>query len=273
MRSKYRILRGPICAEAPSTDFRTSNSPAVGSRGCPAACSSSPPRSATSRTSRRAPRGRSPRPTSSPARTPATPASCSPTSASARRSSRSTSTTSARGCRARSPRSRDGATVAAGLRRRHAAALRSRLPAGPRRDRGRAPRRADPRPRRRSSPRSSPRGCRPPVHLRRLPAAEVGQAAHVLPRASRARPHAGRLRVAAPPASRASRTPSPSSATAPPRSARELTKLHEEMLYGRLSGIGAELGRRPSLLGEFVLVVGGPDADPEPADARASASA
>lgn len=54
---------------------------------------------------------------------------------------------------------------------------------------------------------------------------------------------------------------------------RELTKLHEEMLYGRLSEIGAELGRRPSLPGEFVLVVGAPDGDPEPADARASASA
>lgn len=38
---------------------------------------------------------------------------------------------------------------------------------------------------------------------------------------------------------------------------RELTKLHEEMLYGRLSEIAAELARRPSLPGEFVLVVGG----------------
>ena len=54
---------------------------------------------------------------------------------------------------------------------------------------------------------------------------------------------------------------------------RELTKLHEEMLYGRLSELAAELARRPSLLGEFVLVVGGPDGEAEPADARASDSA
>lgn len=40
---------------------------------------------------------------------------------------------------------------------------------------------------------------------------------------------------------------------------RELTKLHEEMLYGRLSEIATELARRPSLPGEFVLVVGGVD--------------
>lgn len=52
---------------------------------------------------------------------------------------------------------------------------------------------------------------------------------------------------------------------------RELTKLHEEMLYGRLSELAAELARRPSLLGEFVLVVGG-GADEESA-ARAADSA
>ena len=52
---------------------------------------------------------------------------------------------------------------------------------------------------------------------------------------------------------------------------RELTKLHEEMLYGRLSELAAELARRPSLLGEFVLVVGG-GADGESA-ARAADSA
>lgn len=40
---------------------------------------------------------------------------------------------------------------------------------------------------------------------------------------------------------------------------RELTKLHEEMLYGRLSEIATELARRPSLPGEFVLVVAGGD--------------
>jgi 16S rRNA (cytidine1402-2'-O)-methyltransferase len=53
---------------------------------------------------------------------------------------------------------------------------------------------------------------------------------------------------------------------------RELTKLHEEMLYGRLSELEAELGRRPSLLGEFVLVVAGGEADDGSA-ARAAASA
>jgi 16S rRNA (cytidine1402-2'-O)-methyltransferase len=39
--------------------------------------------------------------------------------------------------------------------------------------------------------------------------------------------------------------------------ARELTKLHEEMLYGRLSELEAALAARPSLPGEFVLVVAG----------------
>ena len=52
---------------------------------------------------------------------------------------------------------------------------------------------------------------------------------------------------------------------------RELTKLHEEMLYGRLSELGAELAGRPSLLGEFVLVVGAPEGGD--AAERASASA
>jgi 16S rRNA (cytidine1402-2'-O)-methyltransferase len=37
---------------------------------------------------------------------------------------------------------------------------------------------------------------------------------------------------------------------------RELTKLHEETIRGRLSEIRAELAGRPSLKGEFVLVVG-----------------
>ncbi len=52
---------------------------------------------------------------------------------------------------------------------------------------------------------------------------------------------------------------------------RELTKLHEELIYGRLSELEAELGARPSLLGEFVLVVGA--ADEPPAADRASAKA
>ncbi len=40
--------------------------------------------------------------------------------------------------------------------------------------------------------------------------------------------------------------------------ARELTKLHEEMVRGRLSEIAAELGSRPSIKGEIVLVVAPP---------------
>lgn len=52
---------------------------------------------------------------------------------------------------------------------------------------------------------------------------------------------------------------------------RELTKLHEEVLYGRLSELAAELGSRPSLPGEFVLVVGG--AAGEPSAERATSSA
>jgi 16S rRNA (cytidine1402-2'-O)-methyltransferase len=38
---------------------------------------------------------------------------------------------------------------------------------------------------------------------------------------------------------------------------RELTKLHEEVLRGRLSEIAAALRRRPALRGEFVVIVGG----------------
>jgi 16S rRNA (cytidine1402-2'-O)-methyltransferase len=38
--------------------------------------------------------------------------------------------------------------------------------------------------------------------------------------------------------------------------ARELTKLHEEVLRGPLSALRDELGKRPSLKGEFVVVVG-----------------
>jgi 16S rRNA (cytidine1402-2'-O)-methyltransferase len=39
--------------------------------------------------------------------------------------------------------------------------------------------------------------------------------------------------------------------------ARELTKMHEEVLRGTLSEVRAELGGRPSLKGEIVVVVGG----------------
>ncbi|MEA2692877.1 MAG: rRNA (cytidine1402-2-O)-methyltransferase [Acidobacteriota bacterium] len=39
--------------------------------------------------------------------------------------------------------------------------------------------------------------------------------------------------------------------------ARELTKLHEEVLRGMVSELRAEFGGRPSLKGEFVVVVGG----------------
>lgn len=38
---------------------------------------------------------------------------------------------------------------------------------------------------------------------------------------------------------------------------RELTKMHEEVLRGRLSGLLEELKGRPSLKGEFVVVIGG----------------
>jgi 16S rRNA (cytidine1402-2'-O)-methyltransferase len=38
--------------------------------------------------------------------------------------------------------------------------------------------------------------------------------------------------------------------------ARELTKLHEEILRGALSELLAELKGRPGIKGEFVLVIG-----------------
>lgn len=41
--------------------------------------------------------------------------------------------------------------------------------------------------------------------------------------------------------------------------ARELTKMHEEVLRGTLSEIREELEARPSLKGEFVLVIGRPE--------------
>ena len=40
---------------------------------------------------------------------------------------------------------------------------------------------------------------------------------------------------------------------------RELTKLHEEVLRGHLSEIHSELANRPSLKGEFTVVIGPPD--------------
>ncbi|MGB5551030.1 MAG: 16S rRNA (cytidine(1402)-2'-O)-methyltransferase, partial [Thermoanaerobaculia bacterium] len=40
---------------------------------------------------------------------------------------------------------------------------------------------------------------------------------------------------------------------------RELTKLHEEVLRGLLSEIHSELANRPSLKGEFTVVIGPPD--------------
>jgi 16S rRNA (cytidine1402-2'-O)-methyltransferase len=51
--------------------------------------------------------------------------------------------------------------------------------------------------------------------------------------------------------------------------ARELTKLHEEVLRGRLAGLLATLAARPALKGEFVVVVGAADgaAAPEPEEA------
>ncbi len=44
---------------------------------------------------------------------------------------------------------------------------------------------------------------------------------------------------------------------------RELTKLHEEVLRGRLSELAATLAARPALKGEFVLVIGGSAAGPD----------
>ena len=38
--------------------------------------------------------------------------------------------------------------------------------------------------------------------------------------------------------------------------ARELTKMHEEVLHGRLSELREELAGRPALKGEFTLVIG-----------------
>jgi len=43
----------------------------------------------------------------------------------------------------------------------------------------------------------------------------------------------------------------------PAAAGRELTKLHEEVLRGRLSEIRARLAERPALKGEFTLVIGG----------------
>ena len=43
--------------------------------------------------------------------------------------------------------------------------------------------------------------------------------------------------------------------------ARELTKLHEEVLRGRLSELAESLTARPSLKGEFVVVIGRSDED------------
>lgn len=55
---------------------------------------------------------------------------------------------------------------------------------------------------------------------------------------------------------------------------RELTKLHEELLYGRLSELEVELAGRPSLLGEFVVVVGAAEAEARaaPSSSRKRAS-
>lgn len=57
----------------------------------------------------------------------------------------------------------------------------------------------------------------------------------------------------------------------PAAAGRELTKLHEEILRGRLSEIRARLAERPALKGEFTLVVGGAAA--ESADAAPDATA
>jgi 16S rRNA (cytidine1402-2'-O)-methyltransferase len=59
--------------------------------------------------------------------------------------------------------------------------------------------------------------------------------------------------------------------------ARELTKLHEEVLRGSLRSLAATLAARPAIKGEMVLVIGGPGAWPigsgpaEAADAAAPA--
>jgi len=43
----------------------------------------------------------------------------------------------------------------------------------------------------------------------------------------------------------------------PAAAGRELTKLHEEVLRGRLSEIRTRFSLRPALKGEFTLVIGG----------------
>jgi 16S rRNA (cytidine1402-2'-O)-methyltransferase len=54
---------------------------------------------------------------------------------------------------------------------------------------------------------------------------------------------------------------------------RELTKLHEEILRGKLSDLLSELESRPSLKGEFVVLVGPPQlVQDSPKEARASSS-
>ena len=50
--------------------------------------------------------------------------------------------------------------------------------------------------------------------------------------------------------------------------AREMTKLHEEVLRGRLSEILAEMKSRPGIKGEMVLVIGGLEARSRPPDGR-----
>jgi 16S rRNA (cytidine1402-2'-O)-methyltransferase len=50
----------------------------------------------------------------------------------------------------------------------------------------------------------------------------------------------------------------------PAAAARELTKLHEELLRGRLSELHARLAERPALKGEFTLVIGGAAGRAEP---------
>jgi 16S rRNA (cytidine1402-2'-O)-methyltransferase len=54
--------------------------------------------------------------------------------------------------------------------------------------------------------------------------------------------------------------------------ARELTKLHEEVLRGRLSELRAALGERASIKGEFVVVVAGAEARRAPDDEKPDAS-
>jgi 16S rRNA (cytidine1402-2'-O)-methyltransferase len=51
----------------------------------------------------------------------------------------------------------------------------------------------------------------------------------------------------------------------PMAAARELTKLHEEILRGTPTSVREELGSRPSVKGEFTLIIG-PSAEPPPAN-------